>query len=831
MKKQLLVILVLIVSTIAVYAQPGTIDLSFNPTDVGFGNGDGANSDVATTSIQSDGKIIIGGVFTYYNGSSSNRIARINADGTIDSSFNSGTGANGFVLTTSIQNDGKIIIGGDFTSYNGNLINRIIRLNTDGTIDSTFNVGTGVNNSVYTISIQSDGKIIIGGNFTSYNGTSKSHIARLNTDGTLDNSFNIGSGANSAVRAISIQNDGHLIIGGDFTSCNGTTRNRIAKLNADGTLDVSFDPGTGASNTVNTISTQSDGKAIIGGIFTSYNGISTNRIARLNTDGTVDSSFNLGTGADSIVLTSAIQGDGKIIIGGWFTSYNGLTTKYVTRLNTDGTFDGTLNSGTGANSYVKTISIQSDGKLILGGSFTTYNGVRRKYITRLNVDGNIDLSLNAGTGANDEILTTQIQNDGKIIIGGQFSSYNSTLINAIARLNFDGTLDGSFNSGTGANSGVLTTSIQSDGQILIGGYFTSYNEIARGGIARLNSDGTLDATFNPGSGANNSVITSSIQSDGKIIIGGNFTNYNGTAINRIARLNTNGGLDSSFNPGIGASSYVRTSCIQSDGKIIIGGEFLFYNGIARNRIARLNVDGTLDLTFNSGSGANNIVYTTSIQSDGKIIIGGQFTTYNGIATNRIARLNADGTLDATFNVGTGVSSFVYSTSIQSDGKIIIGGQFLNYNGTARKCIARLNDDGTLDSTFNPGTGAKNDNNVTSIWATSIQSDGQIIIGGAFTSYDGTGRNRVARINSDLLASSVFGINDFLIYPNPVKDFLNIQNKINQSIDKIEVTDLMGKKVIDQNGGDVINVQNLQQGIYVIQILSEGNIYRNKFIKE
>ncbi|MBW8051597.1 MAG: T9SS type A sorting domain-containing protein [Cytophagales bacterium] len=354
--------------------------------------------------------------------------------------------------------------------------------------------------------------------------------------------------------------------------------------------------------------------------------------------------------------------------------------------------------------------------------------------------GSIDLSFTVGTGANGIVLTTSIQSDGKIIIGGWFTSYNGTAINRIARLNADGTLDSTFTAGTGANFGVSTTSIQSDGKIIIGGQFTSYNVTAINRIARLNTDGTPDSTFTVGTGANNTVLTTSIQSDGKIIISGGFTSYNGTAINRIARLNADGTLDSTFTVGTGASNAVWTTSIQSDGKIIMGGNFTSYNGTAINRIARLNADGTLDGTFTVGMGASSDVYTTSIQSDGKIIIGGWFTSYNGTARNYITRLNADGTLDSTFTVGTGASWIAQATSIQSDGKIIIGGLFTTYNGTARNRIARLNADGILDGIFTVGIGADS-----TVFTTSIQSDGKIIIGGLFTSYNGTGRNGIARL--------------------------------------------------------------------------------------
>jgi uncharacterized delta-60 repeat protein len=737
-------LLALIGLSIGVNAQtPGSNDNTFNPTDIGFGYGDGPNDYVKTTAIQSNGKILIGGQFTSYTGISRNHIARLNADGTLDTTFNVGTGANGLVNTISIQSDGKIIIGGDFTSYNGVSRNYITRLNTDGTLDATFNIGTGPSFIVNTTAIQSNGKIIIGGQFNSYNGINRNYFARLNTDGTLDQTVDVGTGASYIVNTTAIQSDGKIIIGGQFAFYNGTSRNYIARLNTDGTLDVTFNVGTGANVPVATTSIQSDGKIIIGGQFTSYNGTSSNCIARLNTNGTLDNTFNIGTGSNYYVRTTALQSDGKIIIAGDFDFYNGTSISRIARLNSNGTLDTIFNVGSGANSYVYTTAIQSDGKIIIGGYFNTYNQTNRNYITRLNIDGTLDTSFNVGTGADFEVSTTALQSDGKIIIGGRFTSYNGTSIKYIARLYEDGALDTTFNLGIGANNIVGATAIQSDGKIIIGGGFTHYNGISRGCIARLNTDGTLDTTFNVGIGATFSILTIAIQSDGKIIIGGAFTSYDGVARSRIARLNTDGTLDVTFNVGTGANGVVRTCTIQSNGKIIIGGDFNSYNGNYRNHIASLNTDGTLDGTFNVGSGAYFRVITSSMQSDGKIIIGGDFTAYNGTLRNRIARINTDGTSDNTFNVGTGASNGVYTTAIQSDGKIIIGGNFTAYNGINLNGIARLNNNGTLDFTFNVGSGANG-----SVVSSSIQSNGKIIISGGFTSYNGHGRNRIARIIID-----------------------------------------------------------------------------------
>ncbi len=709
----------------------------------------GANGDIYTTILQPDGKIIIGGDFTIYGGiNSRNHIARLNVDGSLDMSFDPGSGANDYVRIAAVQSDGKIIIGGNFTTYNGIGSNRIIRLNADGSLDSSFTIGTGANNSVTEISFQSDGKIVIGGNFTTYNGISRSRIARLNTDGTLDASFNPGTGFNASVAGVDIQSDGKIVVGGVFTSYNSIGQNRIARLNADGSLDTSFIVGTGADSSVLATGMQTDGKIIIAGRFASYNGISINDVARLNTDGSLDTSFDPGTGTTGDVEQVNMQTDGKIVISGYFSTYNGTARKYIARLNSDGSVDASFDPGTGIggeNLIIFSTAIQTDNKIVIGGSFDNYGGVSRNHIARLNADGILDNVFNIGNGAgtSGDVRGTATQSDGKVVIVGNFDSYNGVNSNYIARINVDGTLDTTFDVGAGANNYIYDVGIQSDGKVIIAGSFSAYNGTAINRIARLNTDGSLDTTFNSGSAANNVIFAIDIQQNDKIIIGGNFTAYNGTTRNRIAQLNVDGTLDANFSTGAGANNSIYNIGVQSDGKIIIAGNFTAYNGTTRNRIARVNVDGTLDTEFTVGTGANNIIYTTIIQPDDKIVIGGNFTTYNGTTRNRIARLDANGTLDAAFTIGTGANNYVYDMDIQFDNKIVIGGNFTTYNGIMRNYIARLNTDGTLDTSFDPGSGA--DSEVSSI---ELQSDGKIMAGGWFEIYDNTHAEYVTRILSD-----------------------------------------------------------------------------------
>jgi uncharacterized delta-60 repeat protein len=757
MLKAKIVSILFLLSICVSFSQSGTNDASYNSIDDCIAGG--FNNRVNSIAVQSDGKILVGGIFTTCDGTSVGRMARLNSNGTCDVTFNSVVGFNSDVNSISIQSDGKIIVAGSFSSYNGVAKNGIIRLNTDGSYDPSFNIGSGFNTLAIMLGtkIQSDGKILVFGNATSFNGTIVKKIARLNTDGTLDPTFNLtGTGFNGSIpiQCMAIQSDGKIVVGGDFSQWNGINGvNKIARLNSNGTFDPTFNPGTGFNSTVNSISIQQDGKIIAAGAFTAFNGSTSNYITRINIDGTYDSSFNTGSGINSLIYSTEIQLDGKIIVGG------GNNLIRTARLNTDGSLDNNYDPGNGHNNNVKTIAIQTDGKIILGGDFTTFNAFSRARISRSNVDGVRDATFNPVAGFENYSTVSCIvrQTDGKIIAGGGFTIFNDFPSIRIVRLNVDGSIDLTFDTGLGFNGTVYCFAIQSDGKIIVGGDFTSYNGSAINRIIRLNTDGSIDSSFNPVLGFNSIVYSIAIQNDGKIITAGDFTTLNGNTVNRIARLNTDGSADPTFNTGTGFNGGVYDLEIQQNGKIVIGGGFTSFNGVNKSYIARINTDGTLDPTFLAGF--NGGVRVLKIQTDNKIIAGGDFTTYiiaSSVNRNRIARLNTDGTLDATFNPGTGFNQRVNSIDIQSvsNGKLIVGGDFTTYNAASRNKIVSLTSNGTVDIGFNQGSGfgfylgslsAK-------VLSIIVEPTGRIMVAGYFDNYNGICRNNIARLNSSCVHS-------------------------------------------------------------------------------
>jgi uncharacterized delta-60 repeat protein len=353
-----------------------------------------------------------------------------------------------------------------------------------------------------------------------------------------------------------------------------------------------------------------------------------------------------------------------------------------------------------------------------------------------------------GPGLSGPAYATALQPDGKVLVGGYFSRYNDLVRGGVVRFNADGTLDTSFApTGTGFDYDVRAIVLQPDGKILVGGYFTKYNGTSVGRLARLNADGTLDASFAlSGTGLNNYVFKIALQPDGKILVGGTFSNYNNTPRNALARLNADGTLDPSFAlTGAGLGGFVQAIVVQPDGKLLVGGNLQSYDSEARGSLVRLNANGTLDASFASTDVVvSGTVTAMALQPDGKVVAGGSFISPNGTPLN-IGRLNPDGTPDASFApLGLGLSSSVRALAVQPDGQLVAGGAFTNYNGIARNYIARLTANGALDNVFAP-TGVGPSGTVNDL---ALQPNGKVVFVGGFSNFGGVSHPRVVRVNAN-----------------------------------------------------------------------------------
>ena len=354
------------------------------------------------------------------------------------------------------------------------------------TLDS-FNPNPNIN-AISDIEPLPNGKIFVGGGFTTIGGGTRRSFARLNTDGTLDTTFpDVGLDAFSLITEIIIQPDGKILLSGDIFTINGQTRNRIARLNADGSLDTGFDAGFTPPVSVSRIALQPDGKIIVPGVFGSIR-----RVIRINANGSADSSFATAE-FDNIIAQVLVQADGKVLACGGFTTANSTARRGIARFNANGTLDTAFNANMNTGACNR-MTLLPDGKIYVGGSFTTIGGQSRTYFARLNADGSADTSFQTATvaGATNVFASVAIPlPNGKVIFTGSFDTVGGQARKDLARLNADGSLDTTFrNMQVSADSFTppVILSRQADGKILLGGSFTTVDGQTRNRLARITTD-------------------------------------------------------------------------------------------------------------------------------------------------------------------------------------------------------------------------------------------------------------------------------------------------------------------------------------------------------
>ncbi|WP_298220659.1 T9SS type A sorting domain-containing protein [Flavobacterium sp.] len=693
------------------------------------------NNQPTQSIIQTDGKIIVIGSFTKYikyrnQENNSVQILRLNNDLSIDETFSSNTGFNGIVYAVAIQTDGKILVGGNFTAYNGTTgIQKIVRLNGDGSIDPTFvNSSIPAAGGVSCIEVQPDNKILIGGNFIFGNQTL---LIRLNANGSIDNSFYFApaagnSSTNIYLKTINLLSNGKILAGGKFNGVGGIAE-RIVLLNTNGTIDASFNAAPFNIPIAN-VTIQPDGKILIA-TTTTY-GID-DELLRLESNGTIDNSFNLGSGFDVSdfwvrLEKPVLQANGDIVVYGNFISYNGNTVNGRVRMHANGTFDNTYNYQTDAVSIIKPL-LQPDGNILgyyAAGVFAN-NGV----FAFIRLDPNGYVLDNQQPSTITRVNKVFEKTNGAIMTLGT-STYSNIFYHRAKLMDQDGNLIYHPNlKNPGYNADSYCNLIQTDGKLLLSVTdLDGYNYR----VIRLNTDYSVDPTFNRALTSN--PTASNLQADGKILMAFGYLNNDGSLSYRVERFNTDGTSDASFTLALGTNGYgsINKIDVRPDGKILAAGQFTSYNGVSKRDIVRLNSDGTIDATFNmpmiNGSG----LYAIAIQSDGKIVIA------DGLLG--LFRLNAvDGTFDSSFNAPANLGG-VYAIALQTDGKIVVGGSLRIIGINECYGIARLNSNGSLDSSFDPGIGF--DNAVNSIL---IESNGKILVGGDFSRYNGTFCNGLIRL--------------------------------------------------------------------------------------
>lgn len=662
----------------------GTIDTSFMTNYTALA----VNGEITRIVEQPDGKFVIVGAFTSVGGATCNRISRINADGTLDTAFRTaiGTGANSTVWRVALYPDGKIIISGVFTTFNGSGRQYLARLLSTGALDTTFTLSsTGMDNWPAMMFPQSDGKVYLLGGFTIYanTGTNTRSFMRLTNTGALDN-WPTGSGFGGMINkpdcAVELS-DSFIVSGGGTMNYNGTAYSvsmiKIKKVDA--TVDATFHANFATNGEITALFADSTKTYFIA---TGYS----QQIVIRKVDGTAPTgtpyeNFTLGSGAIN-VTSSALAFDTTgvyVPVGGIFkpTIKSGFA-----KLKNDGFIDTSFTRTMTNPAFTYGFTRTKDSKLIIYGKFTVYDGHTRTGLTKISANG-----------ARDTTFTVQ-------------SPYS-----------FDGTLDGS----------VRRVLEYADGRLLFLGQYTGFNGGNRNGITRTNSTGaTNDTTFISGNPGTNSAYGHTAGTVGslayryplcglltktgeKLVVGGNFTNWSLQGQNTseniyryIMRFNNNGSVDSTWTWPQILNGQVTDMVEQADGKIVAIGSFSTYGTTTVNYIIRYNTDGSLDASFQSGTGFNASPTKILINSvdDSMYLIGG-FTTYNGTAAVRVVKLLANGTIDTSFaGYAIGLNATPSFGQIDPDGGLWVSSvtQSMTWNGAALSAsgLGHILADGTID---------------------------------------------------------------------------------------------------------------------------------------
>ncbi len=524
--------------------------------------------------------------------------------------------------------------------------------------------------------------------------------------------------------------------------------------------------------------------------------------------GDSDPSFDTN-GVNGQVLSLALQTNGQILVAGNFTAAGSVLEGDIARLNTDGSPDISFlqNGLTGAaGAAINAVVCQTDSRVLVGGAFTTLDGVARNFVGRLMTDGSLDTSFNPGSGADGPVYAlaeTFVGGNREIYVGGAFGAINRTTTPGLARLNNNGSVDGSFVSGSDLDGQVYaiavypTNSIYA-GKVLVGGLFNHYNGVGLTNFARLNVDGSVDTNFNSGlgSGPDSTVSAIAIQPDGRILVGGNFTHVNGTAVNYIVRLNTDGSVDTNFVAGIGtgANNSVQGIALQPDNRIVLVGQFTQFGGIIRNHITRLLPTGTIDPTINFGDGANGDVDAVVIQpANGMLVIGGSFNQYNDRSAANIARIYGESE--------TGSGQFEFSAA--------------NYQVDEKNLLAAI----TIRRTG--GTSGPNADGTGNIAVTFNTSDGTAIAGTNYSTVSQTVEFPAGEVLETVLVPV---IDDHVITPNLTVN-LALSNPTSPAIlgnqPTATLTIVNDDSAVSFSSTYYSQDKNVPTGVAIIDILRQG----------
>lgn len=802
--------------SLACLAQPGTLDPTFNPADRGPAVGD-RTYDFA---VQPDGGIVIVGAFETCLGVPRQKVARLHPSGELDASFNPLIPDLFIAHVVRTHDDGRIIISisTQSSSY------RLVRLNADGSIDPTFSASSAFSRPPMDIVILEDGGYLVCGAFPAY-------VTKLFPDGTEDPDWNAleNQSEYGFVGQVKRLTGDRTLINGYFLN-SAAQHQQVAVLNPDGSFDTTFTPAYQTSGltwvspgsyilATTPVEVQFDSLILVahGGSYLGQPGY----LHRLHSDGSLDTSFVVGNSNEAITEISVLN-DGRIFLGGIFSGYNQYNDyslpRYVMLLPNGEVDDSFIQdvefSGSGwyTDLGIKLIE-RPDGTLLLRGGTLTKSGSLLSSLQKLLSDGRIDPSFYTGGGADLNVQQISIRPDGRILIAGEQTLLNNMPTNGLSQMTIDGATDLTYSNLAGPFGKILKTLLLADGRTLL--IATDDEGIPH--LHRLSPDGSIDPNFVAPEGIRPYALAE--YPDGRILIGGRGIQQQ----TKIVRLLSTGAEDPSFNHNTMYSGVVEHLVILENGKIVAASSTDFTQG----NLFRLYDDGSLDATFPNA--ATGRVRCLMVQPDGRTLTGGSFgikrllddatldPSFNFQMSQSVAVLTMALQTNGMILVGGGVQT---SSGMINEGRLL-----------------RLHSNGSIDTDFSINGPANARQNISSqVTSIALQSSDKLIVAGHFTSYQGVGRNRIVRIDLGTSTSvSPSFSEEHTFFPNPSSGIFHLSGGLGD-IRSYTVRDITGRLIQQEGLGNkaeriAVDLSAEPAGIYFVTLTGPEGNSTSRLVKE
>ncbi len=799
---------------LATPARAQVVDPSFAVLDARAASFNSKGNTVGGLAVDAAGRVLVGGTFDLLNGEVRGKFARLLASGQPDPSFGAGgVGANGSVRAIVPLPNGQYLIGGTFTRYDGQTAGRVARLNANGSLDATFNPGgLGADALVLSLAVDGQGRVLVGGMFHRFNGQPAAGLVRLSAAGVPDPTFSFTTSADeNIVYTIVPDPAGKLLIGGyQYFEAPGVYPfdGMLYRLLPSGAIDPTFTDSLTPEDLVFRLALLPTGKVLIGGfLFTDNTYQSSRGVQRLNSDGSPDAGF-VTLAPNGYVRDIAVLPNQQVLVVGSGLSQNGSPTKRVLRLQADGTLDPTFTAPT-TSGGVNVVAAGPGASILLGGSFQQVGGQAIAGVARLTAAGPPDAGFTPSSfQAYATIAALGRQSGDQLVASGNFGTIGGTARPQLVRFTANGALDPSFQLDP-----AVATLMVSPPVISIGAndrVFTSADDH----VYRLQPNGTRDASFDDGAGAtgyNSSVNLQGVreQPDGRVLVWGFFKRFNGTPVASVVRLTASGAVDPTFTSPLDTAGYLTVTRVDllPDGSVVLveNSDFVHW----------LDASGRPLPSFNGGQPLRlDSFFNVLALPDNTVLVSGSFTL-NGTTYQGAHKLTAAGTVDPSFTLDASLVGGV--TTVQANGTLLFRQSI--YAGGPQ--LRRLLPTGAVDPSFAPvqfGTGYGGESD--QAWV--FQSTGDLVVGGAFTTVDGVQRPALARLtNIPLGRPEALAASDatWQLYPNPAHSTLTLRRATAERA-TATLLDMLGRPVRQWSltvAEQQVSLADVAAGTYVVRI--------------